>query len=91
MESIKFNRLIDPDNITVAFYSPYIGTTEQKKSHEMNYFDDYEYHVDGQLRSVSKSALVEKEVLEFYKKYFTYFVKNGFDELESLKKKEKIN
>ena len=57
----------------------------------MNYFDDYEYHVDGQLRSVSKSALVEIEVLEFYKKYFTYFVKNGFDELESLKKKERIS
>ncbi len=91
IESIKFNRLIDPDNITVAFYSPYIGTPEQKKSHEMNYFDDYEYHVDGQLRSVSKSALVEKEVLEFYKKYFSYFVKNGFDELESLKVKEKLN
>jgi len=91
IESIKFNRLIDPDNITVAFYSPYIGTPEQEKSHEMNYFDDYEYHVDGQLRSVSKSALVEKEILEFYKKYFSYFVKNGFDELESLKIKEKLN
>ena len=57
----------------------------------MNYFDDYEYHVDSSLRSHSKSSLVEKEVLEFYKKYFTYFVKNGFDELELLKKKARIN
>ena len=90
IESIKFNRLLDPDNITVAFYSPYIGTPEQEKSHEMNYFNDYEYHVDGQLRSVSKSALVEKETLVFYKKYFNYFVKNGFDQLESLKIKENL-
>jgi len=87
-ESILFNTLIDPDNITVAFYSPYIGTIEQIKSQEMNYFDDYEYNVDGQLRSVSKSSLVERELLEFYKKYFTYFVKNGFDTLEVLKKSE---
>ena len=91
LESIKFNQLINPDNITVAFYSPYIGTTEQQKSHERNDFDEYEYHVDGQLRSVSKSTLIEKEVLEFYKKYFTFFVKNGFSELDTLKKKEKIN
>ena len=59
--------------------------------HERNDFDEYEYHVDGQLRSVSKSTLIEKEVLEFYKKYFTFFVKNGFSELDTLKKKEKIN
>jgi anaerobic magnesium-protoporphyrin IX monomethyl ester cyclase len=85
-ESIKFNTLIDPDNITVAFYSPYIGTIEQVKSQELSYFDDYEYHVDGQLRSVSKSSLVDKELLEFYKNFFTYFVKNGFEKLEELKK-----
>lgn len=89
-ESIRFNQLIDPDNITVAFYSPYIGTTEQQKSHERNDFDEYEYHVDGQLRSVSKSTLVEKEVLEFYKKYFNYFVRNGLSKLETLKRKENI-
>jgi anaerobic magnesium-protoporphyrin IX monomethyl ester cyclase len=90
MESIKFNRLIDPDNITVAFYSPYIGTPEQEKSLDMNYFDDYEYHVDSSLRSHSKSSLVDKETLEFYKKYFIYFVKNGFDDMKLLKKKERI-
>jgi anaerobic magnesium-protoporphyrin IX monomethyl ester cyclase len=57
----------------------------------MNYFDDYEYHVDGQLRSVSKSSFVAKETLEFYKKYFSFFVKNGFGDLKLLKKKEKIS
>lgn len=90
-ESIKFNTLIDPDNITVAFYSPYIGTPEQAKSLDLNYFDDYEYHVDSSLRSHSKSSLVKKETLEFYKKYFIYFVKNGFDQLDELKIKEGIN
>jgi len=88
IESIKFNTMIDPDNITVAFYSPYIGTLEQSKSQEMNYFDDYEYHVDGQLRSLSKSSLVDKNLLVFYKKYFNFFVKNGFSDLEDLKKYE---
>lgn len=88
IESIKFNTLINPDNVTVAFYSPYIGTSEQIKSHEINYFDDYEYHVDGQLRSVSKSSLIEVEVLEFYKKNFTHFVRNGLDDLDLMKKEE---
>jgi len=37
-----------------------------------------------------KSSLVDKETLEFYKKYFIYFVKNGFDDMKLLKKKERI-
>ena len=32
ISTIEFNKLLDPDNITVAFYSPYLGTNEQKKS-----------------------------------------------------------
>jgi radical SAM superfamily enzyme YgiQ (UPF0313 family) len=90
LETIKFNQLLDPDNITVAFYSPYLGTREQIKSKEMNYFDDYEYDVDGQLRSLSKSTLVSKELLAFYKKYFVQLVRQGIDKCDELKQKEGV-
>lgn len=88
IETIKFNQLLDPDSVTAAFYSPYIGTREQKKSKEMEYFDDYEYNVDGQLRSVSKSTLVSMDILNFYKKNFVHFVRDGLDDLPELKKRE---
>ena len=39
LETIKFNQILDPDNITVAFYSPYIGTKEQDKSTKYDYFE----------------------------------------------------
>ena len=32
INTIDFNRLLDPDNVTVAFYSPYYGTNEQKNT-----------------------------------------------------------
>lgn len=77
LDTIKFNRLLQPDNMTVAFYSPYIGTAQQIKGNELGYFDDYEYHVDSALRSLSQHSLVDVEKLKFYKKNFVNFVKNG--------------
>lgn len=91
IETIEFNRKLNPDNITVAFYSPYIGTEQAEIGKEENYFNDYEYHVDGQIRSVSKSTLVDAKVLNFYKKYFSHFVKNGLVDLPSLKDKEGLD
>ncbi len=88
LETIRFNQILNPDNITVAFYSPYIGTTEQIKSNEMDYFDDYEQDLDGQIRSLSKSTLVSKGLLGFYKKYFVKLSKEGLNNLEKLKQKE---
>ena len=32
LDTIKFNSILKPDNITIAFYSPYIGTDLEKKS-----------------------------------------------------------
>lgn len=90
IETIKFNQLLGPDNISLGFYSPYIGTSEQIKSKEMNYFDDYEYNLDNRLRSVSKSTLVSKELIEFYAKYFVQLVREGIDNLEKFKQKEGI-
>lgn len=85
LETIKFNQMLNPDNITVAFYSPYLGTAQQKKSQELNYFDDYEYHVDGQLRTQTKHSSLSPELLNFYKANFTYFVRNGFNNLKDKK------
>ncbi len=88
LDTINFNRKLHPDNITVAFYSPYIGTREQIKSKEMGCFDDYEYNLDGQLRTASKSTLVSKELLNFYKKYFIRMVKEGTEKSIEFKKME---
>jgi len=85
LETIKFNQELEPDNITVAFYSPYLGTPEQIKSKEINDFDNYEYDVDGQIRTVSNSTLVSQKYLKFYKKHFVEFVRDGFDRIDFLK------
>ncbi len=86
INTIKFNSLLNPDNITVAFYSPYIGTAQEKKAKNMNYFSNYEKDVDGQLRSLNTSGLLSIGLLNFYKKYFNYFVRNGFDDIVHLKR-----
>jgi len=77
IDSINLNRQLNPDNITVAFFSPYFGTTEQVKASNLKYFDEYENDVDGQLRTLSKSALISPEKLNYYKKNFVKLVRNG--------------
>jgi len=72
--TINYNRKLKPDNVTVAYYSPYYGTDEQKKSFEVGDFNNYEMNVDGQIRSVSKSSKISIEKLDFYKKNFAKFV-----------------
>jgi len=80
LDTIRFNQLLNPDNVTVAFYSPYIGTQQQKRGNELGYFDDYEYHVDSALRSLNKHSLVDLNKLQFYKDNFVHYVKNGIPE-----------
>ena len=76
LETIEFNKFINPDNITVAFYTPYHGTPEQKKSFNKRYFSDYEKNLDAQLRSLSKGNLLNIEKLNYYKKNFISLVRN---------------
>lgn len=76
LNTIEFNKILKPDNVTVAFYSPYYGTKEQIKSVELEYFQDYEKKVDGQLRSVGKGKLISNEKLNYYKKNFNSLVFN---------------
>jgi anaerobic magnesium-protoporphyrin IX monomethyl ester cyclase len=85
LETIKFNHQLSPDNVTIAFYSPYIGTNQQRRANELGYFDDYEYHVDSGLRSLSKHSLVDVPVLNFYKKHFNHLVYEGLSNLGRLK------
>ena len=70
LETIEFNKMLNPNNITVAFYTPYLGTAEQKKSFSKNYFNEYEKNLDPQIRSLSKHSLLSKSKLEYYKTNF---------------------
>ena len=90
IDTIKFNQILEPNTVVVAFYSPYIGTKSQIKAKEMGDFSAYEENLDSKLRTVSKSSLVNKRLQEFYKKYFVKFVREGFSELDSLKIVENI-
>ena len=91
IETIKFNSLLQPDNITVAFYSPYLGTNLQEESEKLGDFNNYEYNVDNQLRTVTKSSSIDKNLLNFYKKEFTKLVRDGLGKLDELKKLEMKN
>ena len=75
IETINFNKLLNPDNITVAFYSPYLGTGQQKEAVSNNYFLDYEFNVDSQLRTMTKHKKLSKEKLKYYKENFVNLVK----------------
>lgn len=87
IDTILFNRELDPDNMTVAFYSPYQGTAQQIKGKEIGYFDEYEFHVDGQLRTMSKDSLVDADTLCFYKANFNKLVSGNLEDLSELKQK----
>jgi radical SAM superfamily enzyme YgiQ (UPF0313 family) len=69
-ETIKFNQILDPDNITVAFYTPYMGTEQSIAAVMQNYFAENEFDLDAQLRTVSRHSLLTIESLAYYKKNF---------------------
>lgn len=84
-KTIAFNKLLKPDNITVAFYTPYLGTQQQKIGVVEKYFKDYEFNLDAQLRSVTKHSVLSKDLLSFYKKYFVKLSREGLSHLEKYK------
>ena len=78
LEKINFNKLLNPDNITVAYYSPYYGTKTQKKGKEIGIFDEYEVDVDSALRSKSRSDdILPISKLNYYKKNFVSLVRES--------------
>jgi len=77
LKTIEFNKILNPDNITVAYYSPYYGTKSQKKGNELGLFDEYESDVDSALRSKSKADdTLPISRLNYYKKKFVTLVRN---------------
>jgi anaerobic magnesium-protoporphyrin IX monomethyl ester cyclase len=77
LQTIEFNKILNPDNITVAYYSPYFGTKSQKKGNELGLFEDYETDVDSALRSKSKADYVLPiSLLDYYKNKFVSLVRN---------------
>lgn len=85
LETIRLNIRLQPDNVTVAFYAPFIGTSLQRASASEGFFDDYVYSTDPQLRSSSAEGEGKVQMLSFYKKHFSYLVRNGLDALSRLK------
>ncbi len=76
LETIKLNKRLKPDNITVSFYSPYYGTKSQMDGYKTGDFEKYERDVDNAFRSKSKSKLLNKQKLNYYKENFINLV-NG--------------
>lgn len=84
-KTIVFNHRLEPDNITVAFYTPYLGTRQQQIGVAEKCFGEYEFNLDAQLRSVSRHSILSKDILAFYKKYFVKLSREGLSTLETLK------
>jgi radical SAM superfamily enzyme YgiQ (UPF0313 family) len=86
LETVDFNRLLDPDNVTVAFYSPYLGTDQQRVGAEKSYFLDYEFDLDSQLRTMTRHSVLRPPALAFYKRHFVRLVREGRESLPGLKR-----
>jgi anaerobic magnesium-protoporphyrin IX monomethyl ester cyclase len=77
LQTIEFNKLLNPDNMTIAFYSPYYGTAQHTEGVKKGVFDEFESGADATLRSVSRSLKLSKEKLEYYKMNFVSLVRDG--------------
>jgi len=85
LDTVEFNRLLDPDNVTVAFFSPYLGTDQQRRGAEKGYFLDYEFDLDAQLRTMTHHSVLSEPLLAFYKRNFVRLVREGAELLPDLK------
>ena len=75
-QTIAFNSLIDPDDITVAFYSAYKGTKQAHIGEDSQEYTQMSNEVDGQLRSnlILGSTSLSLEKLNYYKSAFVDLV-----------------
>ena len=76
IETIKFNKLLMPDNISVHYYSPYYGTESHRNGVNEKLFDEYEYDADAYLRSKTKNKNLTQEKLRYYKDNFIELVRS---------------
>ena len=85
IRTIKFNHEIQPDVCIAAYYSIYEGTKLENKAKDQ--FDENDlYGMDPQIRSKLSNHKISSKLLQFYKENFSYFVKNGLNELDKKKK-----
>ncbi len=84
IETIKFNKKINPNVCSVAFYSKYDGTDLTQKA--INNFDKSPKGMDAQIRSKIINHSISNNLLNFYKDNFNYLVKNDLKNIEKLKK-----
>ena len=86
VKTLEFNNQIKPDTSIAAYYSIYSGTKLENKAKgefdKMNLYD-----MDPQIRSKSIKHNIPINILDFYKNNFSYFVKNGLDNLKEMKTK----
>ena len=75
-DTIEFNKLINPDNISVHYYSPYYGTECHENAVKQKLFDEYEYDADAFLRSKSKHPILTPEKLKYYKENFVSLIRS---------------
>ena len=75
IQTINFNKQINPDNITLAFYTPYIGTKQYDRAVSTKEYDSYNFSADNILRSTTKSKKISLETLNYYKKNFVDLVR----------------
>ena len=76
IDTIDFNRKLEPDNISVHYYSPYYGTESHRNAVEEKLFDEYEFDADAYLRSKTKNKYLTQEKLTHYKNNFIKLVKS---------------
>ena len=90
INTIEFNRELNPDNVTVAYFSPYAGTLQQEKAYDEKSFNKFEHDLDSSYKTQTKSKDMTDKMLNFYKRNFTKFVKEGFNNMDKLKLKDNI-
>jgi anaerobic magnesium-protoporphyrin IX monomethyl ester cyclase len=84
IDTIKFNRKIQPNVSSVAYYSAYEGTSLKNKSTHL--FEKYPNGMDAQMRGKILNHKLGIKVLDFYKSNFNYLVANKNLNISKFKK-----
>ena len=66
INTIEFNRELNPENVTVAYFSPSAGTLQQEKAYDEKSFNKYEFDLDSSYKTLTKSHDMSEQKLNFY-------------------------
>lgn len=84
IDTIKFNRKIQPNVSSVAYYSAYEGTSLKNKSTHL--FEKYPNGMDAQMRGKILNHKLDIKILDFYKSNFNYLATNKNLNINKFKK-----